>query len=473
MTAIASTQFTHSAAIRPRATLALVILATALSSLEVGLVNVALPTLAATFGVGLVTIQWVVLAYQLAIVSTLVLFGRLVDLFGGRRLYLSGMAAIATASLLATASQSALWLILARGLLGLGAAMLLSTGQALVATAYPDAGRGRALGVMHMAVAGGLMAGPAIGGLLLATIGWRAVFLAPVPLALGTFFWAWKILPRGIGQRHMPLDYAGALLIFIVVLTSVLGMTQLARHGWGGRAAVLIFLAMSLSLLLVVVERRRPAPLIDLSLLAHWNISAGVVVAFLTFIALASNMFLIPFALQDLMGYPAAPAGLLMMTAPLAILPTALLSGILADRIGNRLPATAGLVLIVGAIVGMSQFRTGTAIWFVLAVLILYGVGAGLFQAPNNSAVLGAAPADRVGTISGMLALSRNLGQITGIALASTVWTWRQAHYEQITSPPLSPLALGLRDGFLVLAGFGAVAMVISMMKRNQKERTS
>jgi MFS family permease len=208
-----------------------------------------------------------------------------------------------------------------------------------------------------------------------------------------------------------------------------------------------------------------------MSLLAHWNISAGVVVAFLTFIALASNMFLIPFALQDLMGYPAAPAGLLMMTAPLAILPTALLSGILADRIGNRLPVTAGLVLIVGAIV--SQFRTGTAIWFVLAVLILYGVGAGLFQAPNNSAVLGAAPADRVGTISGMLALSRNLGQITGIALASTVWTWRQAHYEQITSPPLSPLALGLRDGFLVLAGFGAVAMVISMMKRNQKERTS
>lgn len=463
---MAAVQATQPAAIRPQVILVLVIMATALSNLEVGLVNVALPTLASTFGVSLPTIQWVVLAYQLAIVSTLVLFGRLVDLFGGRALYLSGMAAIATASLLATASQSALWLILARGLLGLGAAMLLSTGQALLTAAYPDAGRSRALGIMHMAVAAGLMAGPSMGGLLITAIGWRAVFLAPVPLALGTLLWAWKTLPRGSGQRHEPLDYAGALLVFSVVLTAVLGMTRVAQHGWDGRAAVLVVLAMALGVLLGFVERRHPAPLIDLRLLARWNISAGLLVAFLTFVALASNMFLIPFALQDLMGYPAAAAGLLMMAAPLAILPTALLSGILADRIGHRLPATVGLVAIVGAIVGMSQFHAGTAIWFVLAILILYGVGAGLFQAPNNSAVLGAAPVQRVGTTSGMLALARNLGQIAGIAVASTVWTWRQTHYEQMTPPLSSPLAAGLRDGFLVLAGFGAVAIAISMMRR-------
>ena len=447
-------------------------MATALSNLEVGLVNVALPTLASTFGVSLATIQWVMLAYQLAIVSTLVLFGRLVDLFGGRTLYLSGMATVATASLLATASQSALWLIFAHGLLGLGAAMLLATGQALLATAYPDAGRGRALGVMHMAVAGGLMAGPAIGGLLIATIGWRSVFLAPAPLAFGTLIWAWNVLPRRRGHVHEPIDYAGALLVFTVVLSAVLGMTRVAQNGWDGRAAVLIFLVMSLSVLLIVVERRHPAPLIDLRLLAHWDISAGLLVAFLTFIALASNMFLIPFALQDLMGYPVDTAGLLMMVVPLAILPTALLSGILADRIGNRLPSIAGLVAIVGAIVGMAQFGAEPAIWFVLAVLVLYGIGAGLFQAPNNSAVLGAASAQRIGTISGMLAMARNLGQITGIAVASTVWIWRQAHYEQMTSPPMSPLALGLRDGFLVLAGFGAVATVISMLRREQKKGT-
>ncbi len=463
---------TQSATIRPRATLVLVVMATALSNLEVGLVNVALPTLASTFGVSLPTIQWVVLAYQLAIVSTLVLFGRLVDVLGGRALYLSGMGMIAAASLLATASQSALWLILARGLLGLGAAMLLSTGQALLATAYPNAGRSRALGIMHMAVAVGLMAGPSMGGLLIATIGWRAVFLAPVPLALGALIWAWKALPRGSGRGHEPLDYAGALLVFMLVLSTVLGMTQVARYGWDGPAAILIVLAMFLSVLFVLVERRHPAPLIDLGLLARWDISAGLLVAFLTFIALAANMFLIPFALQDLMGYPVATAGLMMMTVPLAILPTALLSGILADRIGNRLPATAGLVAIVGAIVGMAQFRSGTAIWFVLTVLALYGIGAGFFQTPNNSAVLGAAPADRVGTTSGMLALARNLGQITGIAVASTVWTWRQAHYEQVASPLSNPLASSLRDGFLVLAGFGAVAMIISMMRPEQKGRT-
>jgi len=157
--AVARREGTRAAPIRPHAILGLVLLATALSNLEVGLVTVALPTLAATFGGGPTTIQWVAISYQLAIIGTLILFGRLVDLFGGRTLYLAGMATVAAASLLALLSQNALWLILARGLLGLGAAMLLATGQALLAVAYPHAGRGRALGYLHMAVAAGLMAG--------------------------------------------------------------------------------------------------------------------------------------------------------------------------------------------------------------------------------------------------------------------------------------------------------------------------
>lgn len=164
--------------------LVLVVLATALSNLEVGLVNVALPTLATTFRVDPATIQWVASSYQLAIVGTLVLFGRLVDLHGGRPLYVAGMVTVATASMLAALSQSALWLILARGLHGLGASMLLATGQALLALAYPEGRRGRAFGVMHMAVAAGLMACPSVGGLLITVAGWRAIFLAQ-QLSLG------------------------------------------------------------------------------------------------------------------------------------------------------------------------------------------------------------------------------------------------------------------------------------------------
>ena len=455
---------------RRRAVLILVVLATTLSNLEVGLVNVALPTLAATFQVGPATIQWMVVAYQLAIIGTLVLFGRLVDLFGGRTLYLAGMATVAGASLLAILSLHVLWLILARGLLGLGAAMLLATGQALLAIAYPKERQGRALGVMHMAVAVGLLAGPSLGGLLVTMIGWRTIFLAPLPLAAAAFWWAWEVLPRPAGRTHEPLDLVGTTLILAAATLGVFGLARLTQHGWPG-ARIPLLLALLAALLFGFAERRQVAPLVELRLLKQWRLSAGLLAALLAFIALASNMFLIPFALQDLMGHSAAVAGLVMMTVPITILPVAPLAGALADRAGSRLPAAIGLAAISSAIVGMAQFRSTTSLWFAVAVLALYGVGAGLFQAPNNRAVLGAASPGRTGVVSGMLALARNLGQVIGVTVASTVWTWRRAHYATL-SPPGSALAAGLRDTFLVLAAFGLLALAVTTFRAEPKGAT-
>lgn len=458
-------------AIRPRDVLVLVVLAAALANLEVGLVNVALPTLAGAFAVGPATIQWLAIAYQLAIVSTIVPFGRLVDLLGGRALYLAGMATIAAASLLAALSQSLIWLVLARGLLGLGASMLLATGQALLAVAYPGTGRGPALGVMHMAVAGGLMAGPSIGGLLVTLGGWRMIFLAPLPLAVGALWRAAKTLPRSYAHHRERLDLAGALLVFAAAALLVMGLTRLAQEGWETVTGLLLLLAACAGLLFVLAERHHPAPLVDLRLLARWDLAAGLLAAFLTFVALAANMFLVPFALQDLMGQSPAVAGLVMIVVPIAILPIAPIAGTLSDRLGSWLPATAGLVAIVAAIVGMAQFRAATPVWFAVAVLACYGIGAGLFQAPNNSAVLGSAPAGCTGVVSGMLALARNLGQVTGVAVASTVWTWRQMHYASLVEPPLdSSLAAGLRDAFLVLAGFGLLALATSALRGKANE---
>jgi EmrB/QacA subfamily drug resistance transporter len=473
MTIIVSQETDRAASIRPTSVLALVVLATMLSNLEVGLVNVALPTLAARFQVGPTTIQWVALAYQLAIVGTLVLFGRLVDLLGGRPLYLTGMATVAIASVLAALSQSVLWLILARGLLGLGAAMLLATGQALLAIAYSEQGRGRALGIMHMAVAGGLMAGPSIGGLLITTIGWRAMFLAPLPLALGAFWWAWNMLPTLDQRSREPLDLVGAVLVFATAACAVFGLTRLAQDDQAA-AIIPLLLALVAGLLFVMVERRQAAPLVDLGLLTQWSLSAGLLAALLTFIALASNMFLIPFALQDLMGHSAAVAGLVMMIVPVVILPIAPLAGVLADRFGSRLPTMTGLVAITVAITGMAQFRATTSLAFAGTVLALYGLGAGLFQAPNNSAVLGAAPVGRTGIVSGMLALARNLGQVLGVAVASAVWSWQHIQYQQQAYvPPDRALAAGLRDAFLVLAGFGLLALVVTALRKEAKGVTN
>ncbi len=452
------------------AVLALVMLATALANLEVGLVNVALPTLATTFGVGRATIQWVAIAYQLAIVGTLVPFGRLVDLIGGRALYMAGMATVAVASLLAALSQTALWLILARGMLGLGAAMLLATGQALITLAYPEHSRGQALGFMHMAVAAGLLSGPSVGGLLITTIGWRWLFLAPLVLAAGAFVMAWVALPLVRTDKREALDLPGSILICAAAILTVVALTRLAGDGLSRTTESLLLLALCAMLLFVLIERRHPAPLFDLRLLSAWPLAAGLLTAWLTFIALAANMFLVPFALQTLMGHSAVVAGLVMMTVPFAILPVAPFAGRLADRFSTRLPTTMGLAAITMAILGMAQFRATTPLSFAIAVLALYGIGAGLFQAPNNSTVLSAAPTGRVGVVSGMLALARNLGQVMGVVLASGVWAWRQEHYERMLLPVERAVAAGLRDAFLALAVCGVLALVVAAGRGSERK---
>lgn len=463
MTIAAQQDVTPSTSVRPGAILVLVVLATALSNLEVGLVNVALPSIAETFGVVPATVQWVAIAYQLAIVGTLILFGRLVDMYGGRSLYLAGMATIAAASLLAAVSANIVWLIIGRGLLGLGAAMLLATGQTLLMVAYPGDDRGRALGFMHVAVAGGLMAGPSVGGLLVSAVDWRAALLAPLPLAGVAFWWAWKTLPAARRVHREPLDVTGATLIFTMAVIAVFTLTRLAQAGWTDWIGGLVGLTLLTGALFVVAERRQTAPLVDPQLLRRPALLIGLMATFLTFIALASNMFLVPFALQDLMGHSAAEAGLLMMAVPVAILPVAPVAGALADRIGSQLPASVGLVVIAGAIIGMATFTTATPVWLTIVILALYGVGAGLFQAPNNRAVLDNAPDGREGIVSGMLALSRNLGQVAGVAIASGIWTWRNAMDEETSNGDV--LGAGLRDAFLVLAGVGVVALLVSTVR--------
>ncbi len=179
-----------------RSVLLVVLVATAMSNLDQSIVGVALPTLGRVFGAEIGLIQWVVLAYQLAIVATLLIAGRLADRVGARAVFLAGLALFAVASGLCGASLSAWQLVGSRGLQGVGAAMLLASGQALLTDAYPAGRRGSAMGFMHMAVAAGLTAGPSLGGLLIQAASWRAIFLVNLPLGLLALGFAWRRLPR-------------------------------------------------------------------------------------------------------------------------------------------------------------------------------------------------------------------------------------------------------------------------------------
>ena len=456
--------------LRPRAAaLAVVLGGTFLGGLDTYIVNLALPRIAADLGVGLSAVGWVLLAYLLAIGGLVVVVGRMADLHGTRPVFTAGAATFTLGAALAGVAPELGWLVAARAVQGVGAAMLLAAGQAIVAQLFGHGQRGRGLATLHVAVSLGFFAGPTLGGVLIEAFGWRSVFWVHLPIGALVAVAALRYLPTGRRAGAESLDLPGAALLSFGLVALLLGIGQVPDAGW---VAPQTWGVLSLAAVLLAAfawrERGTAQPIVDLRLFAYRGYTVGLAAAFVTFVAMASNMFLIPFLLQDLMALSPASAGLVMVAAPLAILPVAPLGGWLADRLGPRLPASAGLVLVSVAIGGLALVRPHTAPWTVVAILMLYGAGAGLFQGPNNSRVLGAVADGQRGLASGALVTTRQLGQLVGVAVASTLWVARQQAYGA-TLPGEPGLAFAFRDTFVVLA---LVAMAGALISWLDSDRT-
>jgi EmrB/QacA subfamily drug resistance transporter len=435
-----------------------------MGGLDTYIVNVSLPTMAQTFGVAVAVIQWVSLAYLVAITSSLVLWGRAADLWGSRRVYLGGLLTFVLGSALCGAAPSAVALAVCRGLQGLGAAMLLASGQALLAEVFPEGQRGRALASMHMAVALGFLLGPSVGGVLVETLGWRWVFAVNVPIGLLATAVASRVLPTRPRSQPQGCDLTGAAVLVAGLVLTLVALTRV-QQGAFASASLLLLLGGGILAVFPLVEQRVAYPMVALDLFRRRAFTAGLLATFFNFIAMASNMFLMPFFLQTQLRLRPSRAGLLMMAVPLTILWAAPVGGKFSDRLGPRLPATGGLLLVTATVLLMALLSAGTSALTMGVVLGVYGLGAGLFQSPNNSGVLGAAPRDRLGVASGTLATLRQLGQVAGIAIASTVWAAREQAYRAAGLPGLTAQGAGFRDAFLVLAGAGLLAVVASALR--------
>jgi len=444
--------------------LAPIMTGTFMGGLDTYIVNVSLPTLAATFGAEVAVIQWVSLAYLVAITSSLVLCGRAADLWGSRRVYMRGLLTFVLGSALSGAAPTAVALVVCRGMQGLGAAMLLASGQALIAEVFPEGQRGRAMACMHVAVALGFTLGPAVGGVLVETIGWRWVFYVNVPIGLITTVVASRVLPAGQRSQQHGFDLAGATVLVAGLVLTLVALTRI-QQGALASASILLLLGVGVLAVFPVVEHRAASPMVDLALFRRRAFTAGLLATFFNFIAMASNMFLIPFFLQGQLLLSPSRAGLLMMAVPMTILWAAPVGGWLSDRLGPRAPATVGLLLVTMTVVLMAALSGGTPALTMGMVLGVYGLGAGLFQSPNNSGVLGAAPRERLGVASGTLATMRQMGQVAGIAIASTVWVTREQAYLATGLPGVAAQGAGFRDAFLVLAVAGLLAVVASALR--------
>ena len=396
---------------------------TFMSALDASVVNIALPVIGRDTGAGVSTLEWVILAYLITVTASVLVFGRLADIHGRRRIYMAGQLVFTLASLGCGLAGSIGWLIVARVIQAIGAAMIFALSPAILVAAFPRSERGRALGLQATLTYLGMALGPGLGGLLTQHFGWPFIFYINVPVGIVMWAVAYWSLSADQAEDEQPFDPAGAAGMAISLSALLFALSKGGEMGWRHPVIVTSMVVGILALAgLLIIESRLQHPALDLRLFANRRFSASIVAAWLCYICSASVSFLIPFLLISSMGLEASKAGLMMMAVPAAMLSVAALSGHLSDKVGVTLPATTGMLLMsVGisllACCGVEQRR------WLLAGLAVVGWGAGLFTAPNNSAIMGAAPRNRQGVAGAMLAAARTLGFSSGVALAGLIYT--------------------------------------------------
>jgi EmrB/QacA subfamily drug resistance transporter len=448
-----------------------------MATLDGSIVNIALPVMGSDFRIDLTTVSWVVVAYLLVIGSLLLPFGRLGELLTFKRVYLTGFAIFTLASVCCGASPNIAALVAFRVVQGIGAAMIMAMGPAIVAHTFPAAERGRALGLNGVSVAIGLSLGPALGGILTQAATWRAIFLINAPIGLFAIIWAARILPAETPGKDQKFDVRGAALSGLSLFALLLALSEGQEWGWTGPVILgLVVAFVALGAAFIMTERRAAFPMIDLGLFRSRPFSAGLASVVVAFAGLFTATFLLPFFLEQGSGFSPIEAGLLLTPVPITMALVAPLSGIASDRLGPRWPASAGMAVMVLGLLSLTELPIHFAIPDLVWRLVLLGIGQGMFMSPNSSAVLGSVPRPRVGTASGTLAQMRVNGQALGIALSGAIVATRLpihladlSHGAPTSAIKAAALEGAIHDAFVVAALVCCVGIVTSLIRGSSR----
>jgi EmrB/QacA subfamily drug resistance transporter len=445
-----------------------------LSSLGTSIANVGLPTLAQAFNASFQEVQWIVLAYLLAITTLIVSVGRLGDVTGRRRLLLAGIFLFTVASVLCGVAPTLGLLIAARAAQGLGAAIMMALTMAFVGETVPKAKTGSAMGLLGTMSAIGTALGPSLGGVLIAGLSWRAIFLVNVPLGLLALLLAHRYLPV---DRQRPktdragFDNVGTLLLALMLAAYALAMT-IGRGSFGPLNMALLLAAIFGAGLFVLAEARAASPLIRLAMFRDPILSASLAMSALVSTVMMATLVVGPFYLSRALGLDAVLVGLVLSVGPLVAALTGVPAGRIADRFGAQRMTIVGLIGIAAGSFILSMMPAISGISGYIAPIVVITVGYALFQTANNTAVMTDIRPDQRGVISGLLNLSRNLGLITGASVMGAVFALASATTDVTIAPP-EAIAAGMRITFAVAAILIVVALAIAVGSRALATRRS
>ena len=469
-------------ALSPRAKgLALALLATTqfVVVLDASIVNVALPSIGRALDFSRDNLSWVVNAYTLIFGGFLLLGGRLADLLGRRRMFVIGLLVFSVGSLAGGLAQSSTWLVIARGVQGLGAAIVSPAALSIVMTTFAEGSeRNRALGVWGAVAGSGGAAGVLLGGMLTQWAGWEWVLFVNVPIGLAAAALAPRLLLESRDETATrSFDLAGAVTVTAGLALLVYALVDANRAGWGSAQTVgLLAVAAVLLASFVAVELRTARPLVPFSIFRLRTLRGANAVGLLIGMALFSMFFFISLYLQQVLGFSALKTGVSYLPLAFTIIVTAGAASALVTKVGFKPTLIGGLLLIAAGLVWFSQVSApgGSYLSDILGPSLLAGAGLGFAFVPVTIAATSGVPADESGLASGLINTAQQVGGALGLAILATVASGRTDNV--IASGQHNPaiaLTEGFQNAFLVGAGFavlGAVLAATLISSRDSRE---
>lgn len=441
-------------------------------TIDLSVVNIALPTLIREFQTSFTAVQWVVLSYLLVITSLQLGASRLGDLWGKKYLFIGGLGMFTASSALCGIAGTIWQLVGFRALEGLGGVFIAGLAAAIVTESFSAQERGKAIGIVSGLMSVGVALGPTLGGVLIAWVNWRAIFWINIPIGLVAMAIILKYLPTQARPRKTEtFDYLGSVIIALSLGSFALGMTTGQARGFNTLIPLSLLGLAALGIgIFIIVQAKVKYPTLNLRLFRNWELSRSVILNCLVSMVIAGSVFVLPFFFEIVKKFPTQQVGMLLAVCPISNALISPIAGQLADRWGTKPVRIIGLGLVIAVCFLMTQFNSNSPIIQFVLTFIPYGIGLGLFQAASATAIMSSVPPAALGIGSGLIALVSTLGQMIGVPLMGSLFILLGGlpPGSEIKSAPPLALTHGLIGCFLVAAGLTIFGLVLLMIKYQQ-----
>lgn len=452
-------------------------------SFSAGIVNISLPTISQFLDIDTNMVSLIVVVHLLVLTSFLLIFGRIGDIYGYKRIYIIGIALFTIGSYFCGISIDFTELIIFRIVQGIGSAMLLAMVPAIISTTFPNETRGKIFGYISLTTTLGLSMGYGVGGLLNEYFAWNWIFLVVVPFGIIALILALKVLQSSKKKvKDHQFDFIGAILIFLAISTFIIPFNIERSFNVGIPLIIFTFIiSFILGIIFFIWESKHPEPLFDIMLLKNFNITLSIIAGFMATLVLTGTIFLLPFFLQLIMGYSESFSGLIILIPSLIFIFTGPLSGYISDNIGSRLPLIIACVALIIAVSLLYILNQTIGLIFIFAALGIRALSEGMFTPANNKLVMSHSPPEKTGNVSSLLNSARYLGLIMGVVVFNTIFDITVSNESTKIlgvpssgafqfSAPVNILLKGFQEAFIVGIAISIIILIFSVFSKENED---